>query len=276
MHLGLIGYGNIARGLIPVLAQEGAAPARLTVLAQPGREAAAQAALPAAPRRPLDAPRALPLARPGKIVCLGLNYSEHAREGGYAETEYPSLFLRLPQSLVPHGVPLERPLCSERFDYEAELMVVIGTGGRHIPEASALDHVFGYTLFNDGSLRDYQRKATQWTPGKNFDRSGSIGPDVVTPDELPAGAAGLRIQSRLNGRVMQDANTGQMLFGAARTIAIVSQFAALEPGDLIALGTPEGVGHARKPPVWMAAGDTIEVEIEGIGRLENGIVDETP
>ena len=237
---------------------------------------AAKAALATAPRLPLDTPRALPIGNPGKIVCLGLNYSKHAREGGYSESEYPSMFLRMPQSLVAHGVALERPLCSERFDYEAELMVIIGKGGRHIAEEDALAHVFGYTLFNDGTLRDFQRKATQWTPGKNFDRSGSVGPDVVTPDELPAGAAGLRIQSRLNGVIMQDANTDQMLFSTARTIAIVSQFAALAPGDMIALGTPEGVGHARKPPVWMKAGDTIEVEIDQIGCLKNGIVDETP
>ncbi len=218
--------------------------------------------------------RALPIARPPKIICLGLNYVDHAKEGGYQIPDYPSLFMRSIGSLVPHGHPLVRPLASERFDYEAEFMIVIGKGGRHIRAEDALDHVFGYTVFNDGSVRDYQRKTTQWTPGKNFDRSGSIGPDVVTPDELPAGCKGLRIQSRLNGQVMQDADTSDMMFPVVETIVAVSEYTTLEPGDLIAMGTPQGVGHARTPPVWMKAGDTIEIEVEKLGLLSNGIVDE--
>ncbi len=217
---------------------------------------------------------ALPLARPSKIVCLGLNYLDHAKEGGYDVPDYPSLFYRTVESLVPCGQPMERPLCSERFDYEAELMVVIGTGGRHIAEKNALRHVFGYTVFNDGSVRDYQRKTTQWGPGKNFDRSGSIGPDVVTADELAPGAAGLRIQSRLNGTVLQDADTADMMFPVSVAIAAISEYCTLNVGDLIAMGTPPGVGHARKPPVWMRPGDTIQIEIEKIGRLSNPIIDE--
>jgi len=235
---------------------------------------AARKAMAGAPRLPLNAERALPVARPPKIFCLGLNYVDHAKEGGHAVPDYPALFMRTIGSIVPHGTPMVRPLCSERFDYEAEFMAVIGKGGRHIAEAGALDHVFGYTLFNDGSIRDYQRKTTQWTPGKNFDRSGSVGPDVLTPDELPAGCVGLRIQSRLNGTILQDANTTDMVFSVAQTIAAISEFSVLEPGDLIAMGTPDGVGHARKPPLWMKQGDTIEIEVERFGVLSNEIVDE--
>lgn len=211
----------------------------------------------------------LPIDRPGKIICLGLNYADHAKEGGYEIPDYPALFLRSRQSVMPAGAPMIRPDCSERLDYEAELMVVIGhvdgKPGRHIPEAEALAHVFGYTLFNDGSVRDFQRKTHQWTPGKNFDQTGAIGPVVVTPDELPAGASGLRISTRVGDEVLQDANTADMLWPVARTIATLSQFTTLEPGDLIAMGTPPGVGHARTPPRWLRPGEVVEVEIEGIG-----------
>jgi len=217
---------------------------------------------------------ALPVARPGKIVCLGLNYAEHAREGGYAVPDYPAMFLRAPTSIMASDAPMVLPGVSTTFDYEAELMVVIGKGGRHIGEAEALDHVFGYTTFNDGSVRDYQRKTHQWTAGKNFDATGAIGPVVVTTDEVPKGAHGLRIATRLNGRVLQDSNTADMIFPVARTIAIVSEIMTLEPGDLIAFGTPPGVGHARTPQVWMRPGDVVEVEIEGIGICRNEIVAE--
>ena len=216
-----------------------------------------------------------PLDRPGKIICLGLNYAEHAREGGYDVPDYPALFLRAATSMIAAEAPMILPACSEAFDYEAELMVIIGKGGRHIAQANALDHVFGYSTFNDGSVRDYQRKTHQWTAGKNFDGTGAVGPLVVTPDEVPAGASGLRISTRLNGRVMQDSNTSDMIFPVARTIAIVSEIMTLEPGDMIAFGTPPGVGHARKPQVWMKAGDVVEVEIAGIGICRNPIVAET-
>ena len=148
-------------------------------------------------------------------------------------------------SLIPAGAPIVRPNCSERLDYEVELMVVIGKRGRHIQREEALDYVFGYTVFNDGSVRDFQRKTAQWTPGKNFDATGPVGPVVVTPDELPAGAEGLHVESRLNGQVMQSATTSDMLFKVPETLALLSEFSTLEPGDLIAMGTPEGVGHAR-------------------------------
>ena len=230
------------------------------------------ATLPASAWRSLSSVQlALPLARPGKVICIGLNYRAHAAEGGFAVPDYPALFLRVPTSLVAAHEPIRLPRVSEKLDYEAELLVVIGKGGRYIPEARALEHVFGYTCFNDASVRDYQRKTHQWTPGKNFDATGAIGPVIVTPDELPAGASGLRISCRLNGETLQDANTDDMIFSVANAIATISEFTTLEPGDMIATGTPQGVGHARKPPIWMKAGDTVEIEIEGIGVLRNPV-----
>lgn len=219
---------------------------------------------------------ALPIARPGKIVCLGLNYAEHAREGGYDIPDYPAMFMRVNTSMVPAEAPMVLPTASHTFDYETELMVIIGKGGRHIMEADGLDHVFGYTTFNDGSVREYQRKTHQWTAGKNFDGTGAVGPIVVTPDEVPMGASGLSIQTRLNDRIVQDSNTSDMIFPVAKTIAIVSEIMTLEPGDMIAFGTPPGVGHARKPQLWMKDGDVVEVEIEGIGVCRNPIIAETP
>ncbi len=219
-----------------------------------------------------DVTLGLPVPEPGKIVCIGLNYVDHAKEGGNPIPDSPAVFLRTRSSLVAHGQPLVRPLCSDKLDYEAELAIVIGKPGRNVREADALSHVFGYACFNDGSVRDYQRKSTQWTMGKNFDGTGPFGPDIVTADELPAGAAGLRIASRLNGQTMQDGNTRDMIFPVARTIALISEVMTLEPGDLIITGTPAGVGYARKPPVFLRPGDVSEVEIEGIGILRNPVV----
>ena len=216
----------------------------------------------------------MPLARPGKIICLGLNYVDHVKEGGYEIPTYPALFMRGLTSMIPAGAPMVRPSCSERLDYEVELMVIIGKRCRHVSEADALDAVFGYTLFNDGSVRDYQRKTHQWTPGKNFDGTGPVGPVTVTPDELPAGATGLKIESRINGEVMQSASTSDMMWPVAKTIATLSEFTTLEPGDYVAMGTPPGVGHARTPPRWLVPGDVVEVEIEGIGICRNPIVAE--
>ncbi len=228
------------------------------------------------PAVPLDEiTPALPLRRPPSIICLGLNYTDHIKEGGYDIPDYPALFMRGPMSIMAAGQPMVRPRCSERLDYEAELMLIIGKGGRHIPEADALDHVFGYTVFNDGSVRDYQRKTHQWTPGKNFDDTGAIGPVVVTPDELPAGASGLKIESRVGAEILQSSNTGNMIWSVARAISIISEYTTLQPGDHIAMGTPPGVGHAKKPaPRWLKPGETVEVEIEGIGVCASPIVDE--
>ena len=224
------------------------------------------------PRLPLASCRLLsPLPNPGKVVCLGLNYANHAKEGGHAVPDYPALFLRTATSLIGPGEPMIVPTCSDRLDYEAELVIVIGKTCRHVREEDALDVIFGYTAFNDGSVRDYQRRTAQWTAGKNFDGTGALGPWIVTADELPPGASGLGIQSRLNGQVMQSSNTENMLFSVPRTIAILTEVMTLEPGDLIATGTPEGVGHARTPPVWTRPGDEIVVEIEGVGMLSNPI-----
>jgi acylpyruvate hydrolase len=216
----------------------------------------------------------VPIARPGKILCLGLNYADHAAEGGHAKPEYPSFFMRGPTSLVAHGEAIVRPKLSEQLDYEAELVAVVGQRARHVSMEDGLDVIAGDCVFNEGSIREYQRKTSQWTIGKNFDNTGGFGPDFVSADELPPGAKGLRIQARLNGQVLQDANTDDMLFGVAETVALLSACLTLEPGDLLVMGTPAGVGHARKPPLWMKAGDVCEIEIDQVGLLRNPIVDE--
>ena len=259
-----------------------AAPALPTdmgaLIAMPGgldaaRLAAAKAT--ASVVKPMAGVRFLPLVpRPGKIVCLGLNYADHAKEGGHARPEYPSFFLRGATSMIGYKEPIIRPKASTKLDYEAELAVVVGKRARHLTKANALDCVAGYSCFNDGSIRDYQRKTNQWTIGKNFDGSGPFGPWLVTPDELPPGAAGLRIQSRLNGKVMQDANTKDFLWDVVESLCIITECMTLEPGDVIITGTPAGVGYARTPPVWMAPGDICEIDIEGIGILSNPIADE--
>ncbi len=212
---------------------------------------------------------------PPKIICVGLNYVDHAAESPYKNAPtYPVLFNRFNSTLLAHNAPLIRPLCSEQFDYEGELVAVIGKRGRHIAQEKALAHVAGYTVFNDASVRDFQFKSTQWLMGKNFDATGAIGPDFVTSDEVPAGAVGLQLTTRLNGQVMQKANTKDMIFSIAVLVSTISEGLTLEPGDIIVSGTPAGVGFARKPPVWMKAGDVCEVEIEGIGTLSNPVKDE--
>jgi len=215
-----------------------------------------------------------PIEKPGKIVCMGLNYADHAKEGGNARPEYPSFFMRGPSSLTAHLSPILRPRVSDKLDYEAELAFVVGKKARHLTLENALDCVAGYSIFNDGSIRDYQRKTNQWTIGKNFDQTGAFGPWLVTPDELPLGCDSLNIQSRLNGKVMQNANTKDFLWGVAETIVLISECMTLEPGDVVITGTPAGVGYARTPPVFMKAGDICEIEIESIGILRNTIVDE--
>ncbi|MDM0019401.1 fumarylacetoacetate hydrolase family protein [Variovorax saccharolyticus] len=235
---------------------------------------AARAALASsAARLPMAGLRLAPLVpEPGKIICLGLNYFDHAKEGGREKPEYPWFFFRGASSLVAHGAPGILPKVSAKFDYEAELALVIGRRvPRHVSQEDAPGHVFGYTCFNDMSVRDYQKRTPQWTIGKNFDGTGGFGPVLVTADELPPAAAGLRIQGRLNGEVMQSANTADMIWGVAETISLLSEVLTLEPGDVIVMGTPAGVGQARTPPVWMKAGDSFEVEIERIGTLANPI-----
>jgi acylpyruvate hydrolase len=232
---------------------------------------------PASARRPLPGLKyALPVARPGKIICLGLNYLEHVKEGRYADNlpKFPTLFSRGLNSLVPHLQPLIRPQVSETFDYEAELVAVIGKRAKHMTRENAVSCVAGWTCCNEGSIREFQRHTTQWHMGKNFDRSGGLGPWVVTADALPAGGKGLAIESRVNGKVMQSDNTSNMMFPVAETIVYATQGITLEPGDLLVTGTPSGVGHARNPPAWMRDGDVCEIEIEGIGILRNPIADE--
>ena len=227
--------------------------------------------------RPVDAGQVqwlMPVARPGKVICLGLNYAAHAAEGGHKTPEYPSFFLRANSSLMAHRAPLVRPRVSDKLDYEAELAVVIGQRGRHLTEANALDVVAGYSCFNDGSLRDYQRRTPQWTIGKNFDATGAFGPWMVPADDLPAGAKGLKIESRLNGQVMQSDNTANMIVSTAYALQLLSEAVTLEPGDVVIMGTPSGVGYARTPPVFMQPGDRIEIEIEGVGLLSNPVVAE--
>ncbi len=246
--------------------------AGVDVLAE-GRAALASTA----PRLALAEQQLAPLVpEPGKIICLGLNYFDHAKEGGRDKPDYPWFFFRGKSSLIGHGQPGLLPKASPKLDYEAELAVVIGRKvPRHVRRADALQYVFGYSCFNDMSVRDFQKRTPQWTIGKNFDGTGGFGPMLVTADELQPGATGLRIQSRLNGQVMQDATTSDMIFAVDETIALLAECLTLEPGDAIIMGTPAGVGQARTPPVWMKAGDSIEIEIEHIGVLRNPIVGET-
>jgi 2-keto-4-pentenoate hydratase/2-oxohepta-3-ene-1,7-dioic acid hydratase in catechol pathway len=209
---------------------------------------------------------------PRRILCLGVNYLEHALEGGRAPTKWPETFVRGADSVAaPYG-ELVKPALSERFDYEGELGLVVGTGGRYIPAADAVSAIAGYVILNDGSAREWQRAASQWTPGKNFDATMPIGPEVVTTDELDASA--IQLTTTLNGEVMQSASTAQMIFDIPRTIEYLSSFTTLRPGDVIATGTPGGVGFARTPPVWLQPGDLVEVTIEGLGRIANRVVAE--
>ena len=233
---------------------------------------------PAGARRPLQGLRyALPVARPGKILCLGLNYLEHVKEGSQRDNipKFPTVFFRGLTSLVPHEQPIVRPKVSETLDYEAELILIVGKSAKHLTMDDAYSCIAGYSCGNEGSVREFQRKTTQWAMGKNFDRTGGFGPWMVTADELPPGAKGLKIQSRLNGTAMQSDNTDNMMFPVAEMLVYITQGITLEPGDVIFTGTPSGVGHARKPnPIWMKDGDTCEIEIEGVGTLRNPIKDE--
>jgi 2-keto-4-pentenoate hydratase/2-oxohepta-3-ene-1,7-dioic acid hydratase in catechol pathway len=215
------------------------------------------------------------IPKPEKIVCMGLNYADHAKEGGHDRPEYPSFFMRVPSSLLGHQQAMIVPLVSDKLDYEAELAFIIGKRCHRLTKENALEAIAGYSIFNDGSMRDYQRKTNQWTIGKNFDQTGGFGPCLVTPEELPKGAHGLRIQSRLNGKIMQDSNTEHFLWDVVETLVLISEVMTLEPGDVVITGTPAGVGYARTPPVFMQSGDMIEIEIEGIGILKNPIANES-
>lgn len=216
-----------------------------------------------------------PVLNPSKAIAVGLNYIDHAAESPYKDApKYPVLFHRFPSSWVAHDEALIKPKISDQFDYEAELAVIIGKAGRYITKEKALEHVVGYSLFNDGSIRDYQFKSHQWMIGKNVDKTASFGPELVTADELPAGAVGLRIQCRLNGEVLQDSNTEHMIFDVATLVSTCSEVFELVPGDVIISGTPAGVGFARKPQLFMKQGDVVEVEVEKVGVLRNSVKNE--
>jgi acylpyruvate hydrolase len=251
-------------------------PGSLESLIKKGGDALRKAGdvLATAPAIILDAVTLLPpLANPEKIICVGLNYRDHSTESGFEQPDFPTLFGRFNSSLIGHGAPILRPALSEQLDYEGELVAVIGSTARDVSEADALKHVMGYSIFNDASLRDYQFKAPQWTPGKNFDDTGAFGPWLVTADELPSGCEGLKLETRLNGQVVQSASISDMVFPVAKLISILSSFLTLKPGDVLVTGTPSGVGLARKPPLWMKPGDVCDVEIEKIGLLSNPIRD---
>jgi len=217
-----------------------------------------------------------PLQKPPKIICVGLNFADHTSESQYQQPDYPTLFFRVATSLIAHEQPMIRPRVSDSagLDFEGEIAVVLGKGGRHIDTANALSHVAGYSVFNDGSVREYQFKTPQWTVGKNFDGTGAFGPDLVTADELPLGVKGLRLETRLNGEVVQSASTDEMVFDVASLISIISEAITLEAGDVIVSGTPSGIGWARSPKLLMKAGDVCEVSVERIGTLRNVIADE--
>jgi acylpyruvate hydrolase len=214
------------------------------------------------------------LSETSKILCLGLNFLDHAAEAAQRRPEHPVVFARFPSGFVGHEQPLLLPKVSTHFDYEAELVVVIGKRGRYIAAGDALDHVAGYTLMNDGTIRDYQTRTHQWTIGKNFDATGALGPELVTADELPRGARGLTLRGSLNGRVLQEASTDDMVFGVEAAIASISEAMTLEPGDLIAMGTPGGVGFVRQPPIFLTPGDVFEVEVSSLGVLRNRVAAE--
>lgn len=210
---------------------------------------------------------------PGKILCIGLNYETHRAETKRAESSYPAVFTRYADSQVADGEPIVKPRVSDRLDYEAELAIVIGRGGRYIDESVAMEHVAGYSCYNDGSVRDWQRHTHQFTPGKTFPGTGAFGPWLVTADEV-ADYTRMSIRCVLNGEVMQDATLDQLIFPIPRLIAYCSSFTPLQPGDVIITGTPGGVGDRREPPVFMKPGDVVAVEISGVGRLVNPIVAE--
>ena len=225
-------------------------------------------------RIPIEAVQLLPPFGDGeKCLCVGLNFIDHAREAGLLIPDKPSLFVRFPSSLVGHEQEVIAPFLSTEFDYEGELVLIIGRTGRHISENEAMDHVLGYTIMAENSVRDWQRHASQATPGKNFFHSGALGPWCVTRDEFEADAP-FRIETRLNGAVVQNGSTAEFIFSIPQIISYVSSFTILLPGDMIALGTPSGVGMGRKPPLWLKPGDVLEVEIPGIGILRNPVVAE--
>ena len=265
-------FGAVSGDGVITLNDKIAQPDLRAALAAGAMEAMRQAAQNAKPDHKLGDIIFLPLVpSPNKILCAGVNYRAHAAEVGRELPKQPSLFIRFADTLIGHGGEMIRPTVSDNFDFEGELALVIGKGGRHIKVEHALDHVAGYTCFVDGSVRDYQKFSV--TSGKNFPGTGPLGPWLVTTDEIPDPSR-LTLTTRLNGAQVQHATTDQLIYSIPQIIAFCSDFTALSPGDVIATGTPEGVGHSRKPPLWMKPGDVLEVEISGIGTLRAQIVNE--
>ncbi|MDO9411965.1 MAG: fumarylacetoacetate hydrolase family protein [Pseudolabrys sp.] len=278
IRMGIVDGDNV----VDVQAADAKLPSELGAFLRAGGDMKALAETvkkaPASAKVPLKGLKfALPVANPGKIICLGLNYLDHVKEGPQKDNipKFQSIFFRMLSSLTGHNEPLLRPKKSIQFDYEGELVVIIGKRAKHLTLENATDCIAGYSVGMEGSIREYQRHTTQWGMGKNFDQSGSIGPWMVTADELPKGGKGLKIQTRLNGRELQSSNTDLFMFPVAESLVYLTEGITLEPGDILFTGTPSGVGHARKPdPIWMKAGDTAEVEVEGVGLLSNTIEDE--
>jgi 2-keto-4-pentenoate hydratase/2-oxohepta-3-ene-1,7-dioic acid hydratase in catechol pathway len=265
-------FGAVSGDGVVTLNDRISAPNLRAALAAGAMDAMRRAAADAKPDRKLSEIKFLPvIQRPEKILCAGINYRSHAAEVGRELPKQPSMFVRFADTLVGHGGEMIRPSVSDNFDFEGELAVVIGKGGRHIKAEHALAHVAGYTCFVDGSVRDFQKFSV--TSGKNFPGTGPLGPWLVTTDEIPDPGR-LTLTTRLNGMQVQHATTDQLIYSIPQIIAFCSDFTALSPGDVIATGTPEGVGHSRKPPLWMKPGDVLEVEITGIGILRAHIVDE--
>lgn len=267
-------YGLVVGNGIVDLTTRRNEPDLKSLIAAGGLNEAAKAYAGNKPDFALDAIEFDPLIpNPSKIICIGLNYHEHRNETKMTGDAYPAIFLRFADTQLGHLQKVIRPKSSEQLDYEAELALIIGKGGRHIKERDAMAHVAGFSCYNDVSVRDYQRHASQWTPGKNFPATGPFGPWLVTPDEIGE-LAGKTIQTRLNRDTVQSSTLDMMIFPPARLIEYISSFTPLYPGDVIATGTPGGVGWVRKPPLWMKPGDTVEIDIEGVGILRNTIVAE--
>jgi 2-keto-4-pentenoate hydratase/2-oxohepta-3-ene-1,7-dioic acid hydratase in catechol pathway len=269
-------YGIVGeRGIVDLGARLGARYPDLRALIAADALDEARRLAGAAPDVPLDGVAWLPvIPNPDKIVCVGLNYEEHRVETQRDRTDHPAVFLRVAESQVGHGEPILLPPESTQLDYEGEIAVVVGAPGRRIPEAGAWAHVLGYAPYNDGSIRDWQRHTVQWTAGKNFARTGGFGPWLATADEVPPGTV-LELTTRLNGAVMQQATTDMLIHSIPRLIAYISTWTTLLPGDVIVTGTPGGVGARRNPPVWMKAGDVVEVEVSQVGVLRNVVAAES-
>lgn len=264
--------GDEVLDLTPILGTQ--APDLKTLIAKDLFGAAAEAAKTHAPTLKFSQLELQPvIPNPGQIFCIGLNYGEHVQETGHKVTEAPAIFLRLPESQVAHGQDILRPAESHRLDYEAEIAIVIGKGGRRIQEEDAWDHIAGYSCYNDGSVRDWQVATSQWTPGKNFYRTGGFGPWLVSSDEIAPGQV-MHMQTILNGQVLQDTTTDKMIHSIPRQIAYISSFTPLSPGDVIVTGTPGGVGNKRSPQIFMKPGDICEIVVDAIGTLRNGIRDD--